>query len=795
MNRWQLAFCGLLGLLALTGLRLAGSDVQLDTRLADLAPPVQRDARARTLLESADAFAASSVRFLIVPQDPDAPEAVRAVDAAATTLIRELDGIADLRRLDPAAREAQLLDALAPRRFSLLSPTVAAAVDEQATDRLVDDALEALYSPGLSVSALSFDDDPLGLFGDWLATRSLAATADDASDAASLGRIIDAQQDPAAADAPLADAIERARAATLDAHPSVLVHRTGVLLFSREAGAASRADIDRISIGSLLGLAVLLLPVFRSAWPLLLPGASIVVGAATGAALVFTVYGSVHVLTLVFGASLIGIVIDYSVHGFAHASTAPADARTNRLAPPLQRALLLSLATSAVGYAALGASTVDALARVAVFSVGGLFGAWLTVVALLPWMSARGTRFVPGALQLPVRALSGLGGRVAGALQPGGARLTLLAIACVAIGIGLWRSDSDDDPRRLIDLSPELIADAGAIGEHATDDPDVARRLLVTANTNESLWSALAGLRDTAPGDVRFTSLIDVLPSPAEQAIHRQRSALLLADGGAVEQVLELAGHPDPTQQLERLRKVLEQDGRAPLSAEALLAEPALGLPPLVRSSAEGVAALVLVSRDADPDGLRQAIGAAQLPADARVELIDAVADTAAQLGAQRRAALSLLVLAVIAVAVLLLIVYRQVAVLALVAVPATAIAATLLTLSLLGIPLTLFHAVGLFLVLGLGMDYTIFLSELGRPGAATRDSDAGSTLPAIVLSAATSLLSFGLLSASSLPVARFFGQTVLIGNTVNLVLTFVLLHVLMHRTSEVLPRKATSRR
>jgi predicted exporter len=60
-----------------------------------------------------------------------------------------------------------------------------------------------------------------------------------------------------------------------------------------------------------------------------------------------------------------------------------------------------------------------------------------------------------------------------------------------------------------------------------------------------------------------------------------------------------------------------------------------------------------------------------------------------------------------------------------------------------------------------LGVDYVIFVAE-------TVDS-IEQTLTAIVLSATTSLLSFGLLRASKLPVISDFGLTVLIGNSFNL--------------------------
>ena len=71
-----------------------------------------------------------------------------------------------------------------------------------------------------------------------------------------------------------------------------------------------------------------------------------------------------------------------------------------------------------------------------------------------------------------------------------------------------------------------------------------------------------------------------------------------------------------------------------------------------------------------------------------------------------------------------------------------------------------------LFLVLGLGMDYMIFAKDMTRNNALRQ-----LTLQAIVLSAITSLLSFGLLGASSLAVVAGFGLTLFVGNLVNVIM------------------------
>jgi predicted exporter len=81
----------------------------------------------------------------------------------------------------------------------------------------------------------------------------------------------------------------------------------------------------------------------------------------------------------------------------------------------------------------------------------------------------------------------------------------------------------------------------------------------------------------------------------------------------------------------------------------------------------------------------------------------------------------------------------------------------TLALLALFGQPLQLFNVLALALLLGIGIDYGIFLME-------RETTDAGSAWLAVVLGAASTWLSFGLLALSSTPALRSFGLTLLFG-------------------------------
>jgi predicted exporter len=86
-----------------------------------------------------------------------------------------------------------------------------------------------------------------------------------------------------------------------------------------------------------------------------------------------------------------------------------------------------------------------------------------------------------------------------------------------------------------------------------------------------------------------------------------------------------------------------------------------------------------------------------------------------------------------------------------------TAIAslATVAVLGWTGQPFQLFHVLALVLLLGIGVDYGIFLMEHPQDGSAWL---------AVVLGAGSTWLAFGLLGLSGTPALRAFGLTLMLG-------------------------------
>ncbi|MDR2925313.1 MAG: hypothetical protein LBU76_05120, partial [Azoarcus sp.] len=192
----------------------------------------------------------------------------------------------------------------------------------------------------------------------------------------------------------------------------------------------------------------------------------------------------------------------------------------------------------------------------------------------------------------------------------------------------------------------------------------------------------------------------------------------------------------------------------APLTPDAWLAAPATA--PLRylwqgRSPQDGrISSIVLVKGLSDADTARQlaALG------DAHVQWVDKTAEVSLLMGRYRTWLCAALLAVYALVPLALFAAFRRQTW----RVVMPSLLATLGTLAIMGyagLPLQLLSALTLLLVFGMGIDYGLFL--------VSQKSDARAFL-AICAAAATTLLSFGLLAASTTPALRTIGLTILIG-------------------------------
>ncbi|NMH60675.1 MMPL family transporter [Alteromonas ponticola] len=724
--------------------------IRIDTNLNDLNPQQINDADLKAALDllSQDV----SHRFVMVVKGRD----VKQVANASAALKRELDTLPALTVIVDEQVQSNYLQAVTPFRFNFLNDAQRQALSENTAEQLATQAQRKLYQLGDGVRLIPFEQDPLGWFSDYVLARfdqlNVTSNISRGSDDTFTSFVVSFTEYPASlAEQENLYQLIQALKASVSEQFQVTVLNSGMFFFAVDSAQSAKADIQLIAVGSIVGILVLMLVVFRSLLPLLLSLGSIAIGVGFGVVSSTLMFGSIHILTIVFGASLIGIVVDYSLHYFYH-FLSHQHATREASGPPhtLFRAMLLSVITSLIGYGALALSDLLILQKVALFSCSGLVMAWLSVMILGPLVIKRPLHARQTLLRRVIDRCQALFGR-----RPRLLALTGVVLGCVAAAfIIAGHIKTNDDPRLFFHVSPALLAQEQEVSQ-LTQVYEAGRYLLVSGPNPEAIFRQLDTLYTSLGTDSQsLLSVLDWLPSPASQTQNYERQKGLYTDGGVLDQFSQRLGL-DPAQFAAVKAAYLDANGKVLTFTELMQQLPSL--PPLWIETQGTLYSFALVRKDSDLAKIEAASSAIT-----GIEYVNTLANASGALKAQRETGAQLLLLAYTIIALLLAVYYRKISAVLLLLIPLSASAITLTAVALMGQAITVFHIMALFLVLGLGMDYIIFAKEM----AARRET----TQQAILLSAVTSLLSFGLLAFSSMPIVQAFGSTILIGNTINFI-------------------------
>ncbi|MDR1425082.1 MAG: hypothetical protein LBI92_10845 [Azoarcus sp.] len=656
-----------------------------------------------------------------------------------------------------------------PYRHGLLTPADRAWLTGASTETATARALDRAYAL-FTLSNLPWQDDPYGFFGDWLQALGEATPVRPSGGELTVrhagrayvaliftlpGSAFDAdfQQKLLVA---LDDARERARA--LD--PDARLLRAGVVLHAAAAARQAQGEMSLIGLGSLLGTFFLIGFVFQSARALTLIAASLVAGSIVALAAAFALFERVHLVTLVFGTSLIGVAVDYAILVFAQhlGNTEPVWDRFRRLLPTLSMVLL----TPALAYFALALTPFPGLKQMAIFAVCGIFGAWASVVCFYPYL-------LPATLPLPKNAdpLKRLLDRWP-RWKNNGMAWTVVLLLVVVAALGIARLRANDDIRALFSGEAELIDEHRQVSE-ILRLPSPAQMFLVSGDSAEAVLQAEEALIERLRPLVAerkiggFEAVSRWLPSAARQRENATLQERLRASGTRIAKALELP--PDWHASAEKTEMLtpdiwLAAPMSAPFRALWLGATPdASGTP--------RHASMVLLQGLA---GVEAAARLAALPSGdvplPGVEWVDQTREISGLMARYRGLLVKTLLAACLAVPLLLFPFFRS-RVWRIVMPVLAAGALTLAFMGCAGIPLQMLSILALLLTLGMGVDYAIFLQA--------RQMHAH-TLLATTLAASLTLLSFGLLALSRTPALHALGTTVTLGVLLSWLLTPIFL-------------------
>lgn len=596
--------------------------------------------------------------------------------------------------------------------YGLLSTKSEKLLREKNYEQIEHNALELLYNPIMQPIG-SIDDDPFLLLTDYV--MSLSTTHDisnftpiQLNDKYYSLIMLNVDGDTALSPSIMNEEVKRLVILQKElSTKDVKIYLTGTPVHSYYASTKSAGEINLICILSSLFIIGLIYFYFRSLKPLLPIAVTIGAGIWAGFLVTSLIFPTVHILTFVFSTTLIGICVDYTLHFFVSHEK---DTSCDEVIKEIFKSLSVSLLTTASAFVVMLFSNFILLKQIAVFTVTGLATVYLFVILFYPlfctniYNPAHIKHFsIPEKFNKPI-----------------------LIAAGIIIAVGLFRIHFDDNIKNMY-VPPKHLLNAEKLQSELIKSNEMMSIFVIEGkNLQELLEKEESITYELSKDNIEFQSLSKYLPS-----LKRQKSVQNLKKELYLKRLNDYA-------------VFLPSDKRREVIDEALTPYPlnynikfeALKNNFLINENTSIVAAFGY--EGGEINGSR---------------VINFQKDISSQIKKCRIICLSLL-LPIFAILYLLLAKIYDFKSAGKIVLPS--ILAGGVSLGLLGIfnqPVNLFHIIAVFLIIGFGLDYSVF-----RFGGAKKSADA------VLISCLTSVFSFTLLALTGFKLISSLGIILAIG-------------------------------
>jgi len=166
--------------------------------------------------------------------------------------------------------------------------------------------------------------------------------------------------------------------------PGLEFYFSGIPFHSYESASGAQREISIISAVTLIIILALFIFTFRSLLPVLFSVLAALVSLALAAASALLVFREIHIITFVFGTTLIGTCVDYSVHFFVHWKGNPLIKTGYEIRSTISKSIIMSFLSTEICFFAFLFAPFPILRQFAVFSMTGLLSSFLTSFCLYP---------------------------------------------------------------------------------------------------------------------------------------------------------------------------------------------------------------------------------------------------------------------------------------------------------------------------------------------------------------------------------------------------------------------------
>jgi predicted exporter len=532
--------------------------------------------------------------------------------------------------------------------------------------------------------------------------------------------------------------------------------------FGVESRELIRNETQWLSLFASIAIMLLLFTAYRSWRHLVVVVIPLSSALLLGVLAVDLFFDEIHGLTLAFGVTLLGVTIDYPIHMFSHLRMGESPIRTMQ---GIWRTLRLGVVTTCIGYLTLVTTQLTGLRQLGVFTVVGLLAASLTSLYILPILmrqqkSQQQLGLLKYLLQLRLRHRS---------LRLFMVILPLLPLLPFVLSTGpVWQDD-------LATLSP--------LSRQSINLDREIRGQLNVAETNQLIILRAGDLESILQAAERLQPLLQKLVErgvlggyqnaarylPSRRTQQQRQSLLPTAKQMQTRMAQALGGLPFREDAFKPFLAELEVSRQlSPLTLSDMAGTPqGAYLDELLKKVDDSWLLLIPLSQVNDKTAVTSAL-AGGVKSASYVSLRD---ETSRLVIGLRQEISYRVAWGLILMLIALTLGLRSPKQAILVLFPVLLALSTCLgLLHLLGESLTLFHIIALMLVLGIGMDYSLFFNRREVSGW-----ERYHTLQALFICALSTAIVFSLLGFSSIPVLHAIGQTVTLGVVASFVLTLLL--------------------
>ncbi|API87446.1 MMPL family transporter [Francisella uliginis] len=545
----------------------------------------------------------------------------------------------------------------------------------------------------------------------------------------------------------------------------VSVLKTGMLFYANAGAEDAHHEINTIGIGSIIGVLLLIILTFRSITPLFFTLLSISCGFIAAFVVTHYIFGSVFLFTLVFGASLIGISVDYAFFYYSEKLLADANWTPKIGLNRIFKGITLGLLNVIIAFLIISVAPFPGLHQLAIFGIVGLSVSYLTVICFFPYIintRSKAHKSIP-LLKLTDKYLNICKNISTKKI------IIILVVLCIITIIGLYKIKPNDDIHILQSTPKKLKNEENQLKSIIGSDMGLSYIIVLAKNDNTLLTKT-----DNVTNIIRknfiniknpLISISDYIPSIEQQQQNYNAIQRFIKTKYPSEYLSQIGF--SKAQQTEILDKIKTTKFK-PLELSSWLNQP---VSKQIRflwlaNQPNGYKALAItLSKDIDISKLQNLLSSID-----DVYVIDKVTQISNIFGHYRNVISYIMVVVFMLLWLGLAIRYSIKKSLVYILVPLLSCLLSVAFLGLFNIPLTLFSILATILVLGISMDYVLFIAE--------SDNRFSSTMLALSLSAITTILSFGLLALSNTPAIEYFGLTVLVGITVAFLLAPIAIKV-----------------